>query len=372
MLKAKHPWIFRSHLSSAANVLKTGDYVELVDASNVKVGYGVFDEEGLIAIRVIKFGSTAPTTEWFQSQIKKAIGKRAALKNYTNAYRVIHGENDGFPGVVLEVYEDTLILQVYASSMDRLGRYVASSVQKDLGLKHILLKEPQKRIQIEKKEKREVRILRGNIPSKIKVKEGKHTFQVDVAQGQKSGTFLDLRGLRKWVAAADLKNQRVLNLFSYTGTLGLMAEEAKAKQVWNVDISQGAMDFAKKYHTKDPARHQFIQADIFQWLESLGAHEKYDLVIVDPPNMGTKKEQVPQIMRAYEKLYRLSQKHVAPKGALVACCCTSRIERSDFARAVDRFLPEMKVIKELQPEDDHPVGFPQGDYLKIRIYKRKS
>lgn len=369
VVEKHHPWIFRSHMSSAAEVFKTGDKIKLVDASNKPIGYGIYDQEGLIAVRVLKVGATEPDANWIKKKVIKAISKRESLRKYTDAYRIIHGENDGFPGVVIEIYKETLILQVYTKSMDKLGRYVAALIAKELGSKNILLKNPSKRIEKDKSQVREVRVLKGHIPAKIPIREGKTGFHVDIAHGQKSGMFLDLRGLRKYLGSSDLKNKRVLNLFSYTGTLGLMAENAGAKEMWNIDLAQGALEFAKRYHVVEEKLHKFINADIFHWLEALDPKERFDLIIVDPPNMGTKKEQVPQILKAYEKLYKLSQKHLKEKGMIIGCCCTSRISRREFGRLVDRLLPGMKCLKELEPEDDHPVSFPEGDYLKIRIYR---
>jgi 23S rRNA (cytosine1962-C5)-methyltransferase len=195
-------------------------------------------------------------------------------------------------------------------------------------------------------------------------------FAVDLAAGHKTGAYLDLRGLRRWVASAPLQGARVLNLFAYTGMLGRAAEAAGAAEIVQVDQSEAALAIAAAHHVGDPARHQLIAADVFAWLPTADVARPYDLVIVDPPAMTSRKLQVPSVLAAYRKLYRAAARVVRPGGAIVAACCTSRIEREVFHRTVraalgDRFTRE----RELPVEIDHPVGFAQADYLKIAVWR---
>src|SRR5690606_35386958 len=139
------------------------------------------------------------------------------------------------------------------------GRAAAGILVKKLGLKHLVWKPPVKR---QSEEKASRRILRGNPPKEVKIREGKLTLTIHVGEGQKSGAFLDLRGLRKWIAGQKLSGKKVLNLFSYTGTLGLAAEVAGAREIWNVDISKGALDVGKRLHARDAKKYKFIEADI--------------------------------------------------------------------------------------------------------------
>lgn len=363
-----HPWIFRSHLSTAADGFKTGQWLDLVDATNSTVGYGIYDPEGLIGIRVLKKGPTAPNRDWIRAAIDRALAKREPLRQYTNAFRALHGENDHFPGIVFDVYGNTGVLQTYAPSVDSLGRYVAAVLAEKLQLRNVIWKFPAKRKAAGPLPP--PRMLKGFAPGPIKVREGKINLTVDVTEGQKSGAFLDLRGLRKWIASQPLRGMRVLNLFCYTGTLGLAAELAGAAQVVNVDISAGALETAKRFHALDPKKQKFIAADVFRWLTDLKPDTQYDLIIVDPPNMTSQVAQIPVALKTYRRLYRSVLPHLAPKGILVGACCTSRITRPKFRMVLDEALASLKRHKEIAPEDDHPVGFPEGDYLKIMIYRR--
>lgn len=369
-----HPWIFRNQLSQAASVFKEGEWVALVGPNNEPLGFGLYQEAGAIAVRVFRLGAKPPDLAWFKSQIDKAIQRRENLRKYTSAFRVVHGENDGLPGIVAEVYNDTLVLQTYTASVDRVGRWVAAEICQRLALKNILWKKPSRRAVAKKDEGKEenvCRILRGGVEAMQTFREGKEQFAVDLISGQKTGTFLDLRGLRKWVSGQKLQGKRVLNLYSYTGSLGRCAETAGAAEIWQVDVAKPALEFAKKFNAKDVRKYKYLAEDIFEWLPSLPANQIFDLVIVDPPNMAAATSQVPVALKSYRKLYQHSRTHVKAGGLLVGACCTSRIARWEFEKVVGQALgQEFKLIKSLAPEDDHPVGFKEGDYLKILIFER--
>jgi 23S rRNA (cytosine1962-C5)-methyltransferase len=198
-------------------------------------------------------------------------------------------------------------------------------------------------------------------------------FAVDLAGGHKTGTYLDLRGLRRALATMKLDGARVLNTFAYTGMLGRAAEAGGAAHITHVDQSERALEFARAHHVVDPAKHVYIVADVFEWLPALAADEQFDVVICDPPAMTSKKTQVPGVLAAYRKLYKAAERHVKPGGLLVAACCTSRVERADFKKTVRQSLPERFTLeRDIPPEPDHPVGFPQADYLKILLWRAAS
>jgi len=367
VIESGHPWLFRDGLSSAAEVFADGQWLRLVDAENAVLGFGIYEKQGLIAIRVLKRGNRLPDPAWLHTQVEKAIRKRENVRTYTEAVRFLHGDNDGLPGVVLDVYGDTGVLQTYSDAVDTFGRYLASSLVNRLQLKNLIWKLPVKR-KVEA-DRSAVRVLRGHLPGKISFKEGKLQLTVEIGAGQKSGTFLDLRGLRKWVSLQKWQGKRVLNLFSYTGTLGLAAEHAGAKEIWNVDVSEGALDFGKKVHAMDHKKYKWVAADIFEWVKTLPQHEKFDVIIVDPPMMASQTVQVPRALAAFKTLYKELLPHLAPKGILVACDCTSRIPRKRFREEMEKILGgRLRMKTEIKPEDDHPVGFPEGDYLKLFVY----
>ena len=173
-----------------------------------------------------------------------------------------------------------------------------------------------------------------------------------------------------------LKGARVLNLFSYTGMLGRAAERAGAKEIWQVDASASALALAAQQHVDDAARHRLIEADVFAWLPAQPAPMEggaFQLVIVDPPAMISRRAQVLGALAGYRKLYRAAAPHVAPGGTLFAVCCTSRITRAEFRQVVTASLGEdFESTGEIPPEVDHPVTFAESDYLKVMSFRRKG
>jgi 23S rRNA (cytosine1962-C5)-methyltransferase len=152
--------------------------------------------------------------------------------------------------------------------------------------------------------------------------------------------------------------------------LGRAAEAAGATQIVQVDESERALAFAAAHHVDDRARHRFITADVFDWLPQATFEAPFDLVIADPPAMTSRKAQVGRVLAAYRKLYRAAARHVRPGGALVAACCTSRIDRVAFRRTVREALGDRFVFeREVPAEADHPVTFSQADYLKIAWWR---
>jgi 23S rRNA (cytosine1962-C5)-methyltransferase len=391
-----HPWVFRDQLSSAAEAFGDGDWMRLVDGANRVVGFGFYEAEGAVAIRVVRLGADRPDAAWVRSQLAAALRRRIGLAARTDGIRLVHGESDGIPAVVVDRFGDTLVVASYSVGADALARYVAcvlgdgaaaitradteppgatpppetvtARTQKLAATvgpaRHVVLRPARRR----RGPPMPARTLRGSPPEIAHITEDGLAFAVDLAAGQKTGTYLDLRGLRETIVKLPLAGARVLNTFAYTGMLGRVAEAAGAAHVVHVDQSASALAFAAQHHVADPSRHTFVPADVFDWLP--GAEGSYELVIIDPPAMTSKKAQVPSVLAAYRKLYRAAARLVTPGGLVVAACCTSRVERDVFHKTVraalgDGFTRE----QELPAEPDHPVGFPQADYLKIALWR---
>lgn len=364
-----HPWIFRDTLSSAALVFRDGDWLRLIDGSNKVLGYGFYEAEGAIAIRVLRRGDARPDAAWVKQKLTAALAKRAELSRKTDGLRLVHGDSDGLPAVVIDRFGDTLVAQSYARGADALTRFSAYVLARELSIPHVLLMPAHRRRSTEATP----RVLRGTPPEVTTFTEEGMTFSVDLDGGQKSGTYLDLRGLRRAVRTAPLAGTRVLNLFSYSGMLGAAAELAGAAHVVQVDGSERALAFAKAHHVADPAKHELVHADVFTWLPSHSPGTTYDLVIVDPPSMTSNKQQVPAVLAGYKKLYRAAAPLVRPGGVLVAACCTSRVERAEFDKLVAATIgPGFERETVIAPEPDHPVGFTQADYLKIGWYRKRG
>lgn len=363
-LNEGHPWIFRGGLSSAAEVFPDGQWLALVDGQNRPVGFGIYQAEGAVGIRILRVGATAPDPEWLRRKVRRALERRADLRQRVEGFRAINGESDGLPGVVLDVYGRIGVLQTYCPGVDALGRYAAALAWEPLNLVGLLWKPPQRRSEPGPGR----RVLRGQVPRCVAFREEDMQLVADLEGGQKTGMFLDLRGLRRWVRGLDLGNRRVLNLFSYSGTLGLAAELAGAREIWQVDSSAQALAFASHHHVRNSARHRFLEADVFEWIRELPQDELFDLVVVDPPALTTRSDQVERVLARQARLLSRAAAHLAPGGTLVACDCTSRIPRTRFQQMLKKAVP-VRHRQTLLPEEDHAPRFAEGDYLKVEIYR---
>jgi 23S rRNA (cytosine1962-C5)-methyltransferase len=365
ILASGHPWLFRGQLSSAASVFRDGQWLALCDQENRLVASGMYEAEGAIGVRILERSARPPDAAWVDERVAAALARRAPLLTETDAFRAVHGESDGLPAVAIDVYADTAVLQTYSAGAEALGRLAAARVRARLGLARVLWKPAHRR----RAGHQAPRALCGALPGELRVREGELEFWLEPASGQKSGAYLDLRGLRRWLVGQDLSGRRVLNLFSYTGWLGLVAERAGADLVWNVDSSAAALELAARHAGP---RQRFTTADVFDWLPGL-ADDPFDLVIADPPPMTSRMDQVERALTAYRRLYGAIGRRIAAGGRVVACCCTSRVSERDFRRAVAGGLgPGFQFERRLPSEIDHPVGFAEADYLKILLFARSS
>ena len=386
-----HPWLFRAQMSTAAQVFADGQWLRLVDGANRVIGHGIYEADGSIAVRVLRRGPQLPDAAWARAQVAAALARREALAAHTTGLRLVHGESDGLPAVVVDRFGETLVVASYSAGADALARYVArvlsalgadpadprariglagspAAARAIVGRATAVLLRPARR---RRGPPAEPRALRGTAPAVAEFVEDGVRCAVDLEGGHKTGTYLDLRGLRGAIARAPLAGARVLNLFAYTGLLGRAAEAAGAAEIVQVDQSARALAFAAAHHVADPAKHRFVEADVFAWLPA--AAGTYDLVIVDPPSMTSQAKQLPAVLAAYRKLYTAARGLVAPGGALVAACCTSRVERDVFQATVRGALgPPFELERDLPPEVDHPAPFAQADYLKIGWWRERS
>jgi 23S rRNA (cytosine1962-C5)-methyltransferase len=366
-LKSGHPWIFRRQLSSAAAVFQNGQWLRLVDGANQTAGYGFYHDAGAIGIRILRASSEPPDAAWVAERVRAAIDRRSVLRRETDGIRMIHGESDGLPALTADIYGQVGVISSYARGADPIARCSARLLRRELSLVGVLWKPGSRRSD----EAAPLRTLYGDVPEQVRFSEGGQSIVVAPRHGQKSGSFLDLRGLRRYLRGADLAGASVLDLFSYSGTLGAATEIAGASRIWHVDSSRAALDFGADHHFLDREKHRFTEADVFEWLPALPLEEQFDLAIADPPSMTSRMAQVPKVLRAYDALYRKLGLHVRPGGMVVACCCTSRVDPDRFLVTVRRALGrQFRFVERLPPEPDHPVGFREADYLKILLFKR--
>ena len=357
-----HPWIYRDHLPPGAN-FPPGTWVR-VQCDRFS-GIGIFDPASPLSIRIYT-RAHAPNAAWFEEQVRRARQRRDLLlgTGTTNTYRLINGEGDGLPGIVVDVYGHFAVLRLDSTALTGLVPWIVSAIERAIDVKGICQKSNQG-----------LEVLSGRPPpDRLIVSEHGLRFFADIGSGQKTGLFLDHRENRRhveqWCAGAS-----VLNLFSYTGGFSLYAARGGARHVTSVDRAGDAMARAREnveLNGLNPDVFEFITDDAMRCLEQLARDSRlFDIVISDPPSFARNRTQRRRAIRAYEKLHGLALSVLAPGGLYAAASCTSQIDvitfKDSIAQAASRSRRSLQIVMENGHALDHPVmiGHPEGRYLKF-------
>lgn len=366
--KRFHPWIFSGAIQSATETLQDGDWVEVMDARKTTVGFGHY-QKGTITVRMVMFGSK-PQADLYEVKLKKALQVRtqaAVISDQTNAYRLIHGEGDGLPGLIIDVYHDVAIIQAHSAGMQRDRALIAAAVNTtltDAGFKNtaVYFKSMQ--------EKTASEYLMGMAAVPHVVLEHGNKFLIDWEEGQKTGFFLDQRENRKLLGEM-AKGKTVLNTFCYTGGFSVYALQSGAKLVHSVDASEKAITLTRKnleLNGYDPTTHACATEDTFDFLKD--KKDVYDLIILDPPAFAKHKDSRHQAVKGYQRLNAEAMKMIKPGGIIFTFSCSQVVDRQLFYDTVVsagiQAGRQIKVLHHLSQPADHPVSLyhPEGEYLK--------
>jgi len=377
-IRGGHPWVFDRAVTSVNGDGVAGDLAVVFDAERQFVAIGLYDPTSPIRVRVLHHGKpVAIDTAWFKARIDAAIERRAAVlaAGDTTGYRVIHGENDGLSGLILDRYSSTLVLKLYTAAwlphLDTIVPLLADALQPDT-----LLLRLSRDVARGGLAARDGTALIGDMPSApVLFREHGLTFEADLVHGQKTGHFLDQRDNRNRVRSLT-KGARVLDLFACTGGFSVFAAAGGAQSVHSVDLSAPALQTA----TRNMAHNAFINnvkncahttetGDAFDVMANLAArHRRFDVVIVDPPSFARKQADHDRALHAYRRLTRAAIELVDDGGVLVQSSCSSRITADEFFDGVHAAAASTPArLSEMQRTThaaDHPIGFPEGAYLK--------
>jgi 23S rRNA (cytosine1962-C5)-methyltransferase len=368
-VKRFHPWIFSGAIQSATETLQDGDWVEVLDARKTLVGFGHY-QKGTITVRMLTFGTDKPQADLYETKLKKALQVRTeaeVISDQTNAYRLIHGEGDGLPGLIIDVYHDVAIIQAHSAGMQRDRAQLAAAVNKvltDAGFRNtaVYFKSMQ--------EKAASEYLTGMAAVPHVVLEHGNKFLIDWEEGQKTGFFLDQRENRKLFGEM-AKGKTVLNTFCYTGGFSVYALQSGAKLVHSVDASEKAIALTRKnleLNGYDPTTHACAAEDTFDFLKD--KKEVYDLIILDPPAFAKHKDSRHQAVKGYQRLNAEAMKMIKPGGIIFTFSCSQVVDRQLFydtiVSAGIQAGRQIKVLLHLSQPADHPVSLyhPEGEYLK--------
>jgi len=379
-LRKRHPWLFEDGVEEQSHEGKAGDLAVIFDRHRKFMAVGLYDPKSTIRVRVLHCGK--PLTidaEFFAERLREIVGRRAEIVGAgTTGYRLVNGENEGMPGLVVDRYADTLVLKLYTPAWlprlrDVLPGLAAAAPFERLVLR--LSRDCQRR-KADLFGFEDGNILIGPpLEGAFSFEENGLLFECDPLRGQKTGFFLDQRDNRARVERmAD--ERAVLNVFAYSGGFSLYAARGGATSVVSLDQSRPALDAAKRNFARNRAEgrvpevpHDLMEGDAFELLESMGRKKRrFDLVVIDPPSFTSRNSHVDGALSSYRRLARLGVGVLSSGGRLVMASCSSRVSSEDFFRAIHRAAREAgRPLEELQRTahaDDHPVGFPEGAYLK--------
>lgn len=380
-VKKGHPWIFDKGILKQNKTGRPGDLAILYDQKRKFVGIGLLDPESPIKIRVLHRGNPVNLdTEWLMEKLGNIFQVRSALIGdpQTTGYRLVSGENDGMPGLVVDRYENTLVFKLDTTAwiphLDHLMDVFRDMVQPErivLRVSRTVASSPFCPVHL-----RKGCVVDGpELTGPVIFLENGLKFEAEPIIGQKTGFFLDQRDNRARVGKIS-KGKKVLNVFSYTGGFSLYAAANGARNVTSLDLSKPALDaavnnFELNMHNSSISRtpHFTMCADAFEALGKLaGEGRKYDVVILDPPSFAKKLLDVPGALKAYERLVKLGLKVLEKNGVLVSASCSARVPADTFFNTVTRAASTaerpLRIIEKTTHAADHPIGFSEGAYLK--------
>lgn len=391
-LRGGHPWLYDQAIRSQSHDGRAGDLGVVFDRKRRFLAIGLYDPDSPLRLRVLQAGKPAQIDQaWFEQRIVEAARRRLPLlreRQPTTGFRIVHGENDGMPGLVLDRYGRSLVLKLYTAAwvphltavltaiqtaaapdggIGTLGeaRRIVLRLSRHVAARHDLLYGLEDGMVVSGK----------RLKKPVKFLENGLTFEADLAQGQKTGFFLDQRENRARVETM-AAGKTILNVFAFTGGFSVYAARGGAPRVVSIDISQHALAGAMRHFKLNrdvtavaACNHEILLGDAFRILKQLRKNrQQFDMVIVDPPAFARRQDEVARALSAYGRLTRLALGVLRPSGALVSSSCSSRVTADQFYETVlQAAVGHKRPLQEITRTGhalDHPIGFPEGAYLK--------
>ena len=372
-VRGGHPWVYRSDIADVINP-SPGAIVEVRGARNKMLGHALFSDQSQITIRMISRDEAPIDDAFWRARLTAAIAFRDTLEINATAFRLVHGEADLLPSLIVDRSGEYLVMQTLSQGVDRLAPTLVRLLVEITGAKGVLARNDPKVRKLEGLEQK-VEVLHGDVPESIEVSEAGIKYTVDPWRGQKTGLFLDQRENRE--AAARYAHGRMLDCFSYNGGFGLVLA-SHCDSVEALDVSAEAVEritanAAANGITNLTAREANV-FDELRHLEREGA--RYDTIVLDPPAFAKNKASIPNALAGYKEINLRALRLLNPGGFLVTCSCSYNVDESMFAEAVfdasaDAHIPVTVVEKRMQARD-HPVllGVPETYYLKSFILRK--
>ncbi|HTM10204.1 MAG TPA: class I SAM-dependent rRNA methyltransferase [Verrucomicrobiae bacterium] len=368
---AGHPWIFSGAIEKSEADSAADSVAEVLDFHGRFLARGLYNPKSQIRVRVLTWEKDAIDAAFFSRRIAAAVALRERLvAPFTNAYRVINGEGDFLPGLIVDRYGDYLVCEFFTAGIDALKSHVIEALAAELKPKGVY-ERSEGGVRDEEGLAPSVGVVYGDEPPDlIEIEENAHRFLVDIRTGQKTGFFLDQRDNRALIASL-APEMTILNCFAYTGGFSVYALKAGAKRVISLDSSRPALDLARRnleLNGLTVEESDLIRGDAFSYLKNF--NQKIDLLVLDPPSLAHRRGDVEAAAGGYKFLNLHGLKLLPRGGLLLTFCCSQHVavdlfQKIVFGAAVDA-RRKVQLLKRLGPAPDHPVSLhhPEGEYLK--------
>ncbi len=372
-LKRFHPWVFSGAIARVESEPEEGEIVDVYTSKKEFIACGHF-QIGSIAVRVLTFRQEEINREFWKRRLAVALDMRRSLglvdNPENNTYRLVHGEGDNLPGLIIDVYGGTAVMQAHSAGMHVYRMEIADALSEVMGdiVKHIYYKS-ETTLPYKADLGPENGFIKGGSPENVALENGLK-FHVDWLKGQKTGFFVDQRENRHLLERYS-KGRNVLNMFCYTGGFSFYAMRGGANLVHSVDSSAKAIDLTNQnveLNFPGDDRHQAFAEDAFKYLDRMG--DQYDLIILDPPAFAKHRDALRNALRGYSKLNAKAFEKIKPGGILFTFSCSQVVDKKDFRNAVFTAAAQsgrsVRILHQLTQPGDHPVNIyhPEGEYLK--------
>jgi 23S rRNA (cytosine1962-C5)-methyltransferase len=369
-----HLWLYAGHVAKIEGQPVAGDVVDVVTPAGRFYGRGFYNPESKIRVRFLTFEDIPIDEQFWLERMRQAVRLRQRIVTNSTAYRLIHGEGDRLPGLIVDRYDQALVMQTLAFGMDRRKAMLADLLAEVTGLKTIYLRNDPKSRTLEGLPL-ERGFVKGSGATTVEITEGQAVFRVDMESGQKTGWFCDQRENRL-AAARYASGAEVLEAFCHTGAFGIHAALAGATSVEGLDISEDSLVIAREHARRNrvESRCRYRAGDAFDELRSLiKTGKRYDMVMLDPPAFARSQQAVPKALAGYKDINLLGIRLTKPEGFLVTSSCSHHISETQFwdairlaARDAKR---EVRLIEQRGQSGDHPIlaSMPETRYLKCFI-----
>ena len=378
-LRQGHPWLFADAITRQSQQGQPGDLAVIFDRNRKFIAIGLYDPTSVIRVRILQHRQPILIDQqWFAQKLIDAIQIRAEIPENTNAFRLVHGENDHLPGMVIDRYAQSIVIKLYSLAWMPYLAMLIPILNNLLKPELVVLRLNRKMLLFPEYlyNYSDGSVLQGTSSNEaILFVENGITFEADIRNGQKTGFFLDQRDNRARVEKLS-KDKRVLNIFSYTGGFSVYAARGGAQKVVSVDISKPALAAAQRnysYNRSDPAvaacHHEIHAGDAFEVLQDFVNNKlTFDMLILDPPSFAKRKSEIKKALSAYHRLTSLGLRVLSPGGILVQASCSSRVSKSAFFETIHQAAQQnsrhLREIERTGHPIDHPIKFSGGEYLK--------